>query len=50
MKAKNNRETDDQVIVIEDLSAEHAEAIQGGNRDPEPISGREVKILLNSTY
>ncbi len=32
MKTKNNRETDDQALVIEDLSAENAEAIKGGDR------------------
>ena len=30
MKAKDNRETSDQAIVTEDLSAENAEEIKGG--------------------
>jgi hypothetical protein len=32
MNAKDNRESNDQAILIEDLSAENAEAIKGGDR------------------
>ena len=33
MNEKDQGKTDDQAIVIEDLSAEHAETIQGGRGD-----------------
>jgi ribose 5-phosphate isomerase RpiB len=33
MISKDNRETNDQSIVIEDLSVQNAEAIQGGGDD-----------------
>jgi hypothetical protein len=33
MNAKDNRETNDQPIALEDLSVHNAEAIQGGGDD-----------------
>ncbi len=46
MKTKNNHETNDQALVIEDLSAENAEVIKGGNRSAQTYTGT---ITLNTS-
>jgi hypothetical protein len=46
MNPKDNRETNDQPIAIEDLSAENAESIQGGGDDKRQ---NYLKIELENT-
>jgi hypothetical protein len=46
MKAKDNREINDQSIVIEDLSAQIAEPIIGGNR----VSHSNSNVYFTNDY
>ena len=50
MNSKDNHETNDQAIAIEDLNAENAEAIQGGDDRRQSYLKIELENTLVSSW